>query len=613
MCGIACSINYALDLNKIKDSMFHRGPDEQRNAIVDNVHLYHLRLAIVDIESGKQPMSLLDRYTIIYNGEIYNYKDLNKKYNLTVQTSSDTETILHLYHKLGPSFLHECDGMFAIVIYDRLEKQLFVARDRAGKKPFYYHQSDATFFASSELNCLSNSISTDINHDVFQDYLVTGTFYRTSTPFKNVKELEGGHYMIIDTTSLEVKKVQWWKYEDFFTEKLDLSFSEASAKIDDHLTTAIKRRMLSSDLEVGSFLSGGIDSGLVSAIASGYTDKLKTFTVSFPGSYDEAPLARLVAQKYNTHHTEIKIGFDSLENDIEDILLNYGEPFFDSSAIPSYYVSKAAKEHVTVVLNGDGADELFGGYRRYVPFAKKDWFQTSRLTRKSSGIIKSLLPLPSNKKSNYNLLFRLLNFVSKEGLDMYLSAGVDIFEGYKHNFVELQKSSPLLIDFNSTIDLNLSGLDKILVMDFNTILFSDLLVKMDIATMAWSLEGRSPFLCKELLEFSPKLKSGLKIKGNETKSILRFLAQKYLPDELIYQPKRGFEIPLMQWVNNQLKDIINDYLSSQEVLWPRFIDKKWFNNLLQNKIKVHPEKRAKMIWTVFSMEVWYRNYRSNNG
>jgi asparagine synthase (glutamine-hydrolysing) len=607
MCGIAGSINFSLNEQRIKDTMFHRGPDAQNGYVYNNVELFHMRLSIVDLAGGQQPMHLNNYYSLIFNGEIYNYKELNKKFNLNPKTNSDTETILLLYEKIGLNFLKETDGMFAMALLDKKKNQLILSRDRAGKKPCYYSLSSENLVFASELNCIKSLVTTEIDENNIAQYLRLGSLYKKATPYTNIQELPAGTNLIVDLNSLDYSLDNWWNIQSYSTVNKDLNLSTATNKIESLLHRAIKRRMLASDLEVGSFLSGGIDSGLVTSIASEYTDNLKTFTVCFPGAYNEGPLAKLVADKYNTNHHELNINFNNLQNDIESILLNYGEPFYDSSAVPSYYVSKAAKEFVTVVINGDGADELFGGYRRYVPFSKKDWFNTSSLITKSSSAFKNLLPFPKDKKSKYNYLYRFLDFVSKEGKQMYLTATVDIFEGFESFLLNQNSEDPLSHDLNEIIRSNKSGIEKLMLMDFSTILFSDLLVKMDIATMASSLEGRSPFLAKELLEFAPTLPSKLRVNGSQTKVALRKLAQKYLPAELIHQPKRGFEIPLKNWVERELKDIINDYLLAPNAYWKNFIHSKWFLGVIENSMSIPPEKRAKMLWTVFSLEVWHRN------
>lgn len=607
MCGISGSINADFSYDKVLDKMGHRGPDENGKYRSGNVNFFHLRLSILDITFGKQPMQLDDRFTIIYNGEIFNHAELREKYGLKGNTSSDTETLLLLYEKFDTGFLDFLDGMFVFAIHDKVKNRLIIARDRAGLKPVYYYHDGKELAFASELNGLKEMVNLEPEPLHFYQYLRLGTFYRRNTPYKNVEELPGGHYLTIDCSSLEIKETRWWNIHTFYQQNSSGSLEESIAKVDSILHTAIKRRIETSDLEVGAFLSGGIDSGLVTAIAKNYSPSLKTFTVSFDGEYDEAPLARLVADKYQTRHTEIGISFDHLQNDVEKILANYGEPFFDSSAIPSYYVSKAAREHVTVILNGDGADELFGGYRRYVPFAKLDFFKSNPLVRNSARFLKSFMSPSDNKKSKYNYLFRLISLMSKTGLDVYLSAGVDIFEDFEKNINAPDYDYLQLIkkDFSTVADSELTGLRKIMNLDFDINLCNDLLVKMDIATMANSQEGRSPFLCKDILEYVPTLPDSFKVKGKTTKYLLRKLAEKYLPETLIYQPKRGFEIPLKKWVNNQLAEMINGYLRESNTFFPEFVNKTFVLDLLENKINISAEKRAKILWTIFSMEVWY--------
>jgi asparagine synthase (glutamine-hydrolysing) len=608
MCGIAGSVNFKLSYQQVNDKMLHRGPDEQNGFTAGNVDLYHLRLSIVDISGGKQPMHLDNRYTIIFNGEIYNHNEIRSSIGLKGQTSSDTETLLLLYKKMGADMLNLLDGMFVFVIYDHQEKTLFIARDRAGKKPLYYYQDGEKIVFASELNCLKSLLPLQINENNFYHYLRLGCFYRQLTPYKNVTELAAGSFLLINCDTLELKEKRWWNIDEFYQQSNADDFETAIEKTDSFLNAGVKRRLESSDLEVGSFLSGGIDSGLVTAIASKYTNKLKTFTVSFAGEYDEAPLAKLVADKYQTKHTEININFDHLKNDVEKIIANYGEPFFDSSAIPSYYVSAAAREHLTVILNGDGADELFGGYRRYIPFAQHDFFKPNALVKNTAGLAKKLLPFSDNKKSRYNYFYRLASLASKNNLEIYLSAGVDIFEDYEQHLLHPPSDYllPIIKDFNQLANANISGLKKIMNMDFDTNLFSDLLVKMDIATMAHSLEGRSPFLCKELLEYIPAINDKFKIKGSTTKYLLRQLSKKYLPELLINQPKRGFEIPLKKWVDNELKEIIYDYISSPTAIHRQFVQPSFTESLINNTLKIAAEKRAKILWTLFSMEVWYK-------
>jgi asparagine synthase (glutamine-hydrolysing) len=612
MCGIAGSIHFPLNIPLLTKDLYHRGPDEQTTFTENGLILHHHRLAILDIAGGRQPMHF-EHLTIIFNGEIYNHLDVRAKHGLACKTNSDTETILHAYAKLGADCLADFDGMFALVIYDRKTNEIFLARDRAGKKPLYYYSDGKSFVFCSELRALKNQLPLQLSEQHLQQYVRMGYFYKAYTPYTNVWELVAGHYAHVSLQTAAIKVKPWWNIHTYYQQRSADDFNTATAKVDEYLHQAVRRRVESSDLEVGSFLSGGIDSGLVTAIAKSYNPTLKTFTVSFDGEYDEAPLAKLVADRYQTHHSEIRISFDNLLNDVENILCNYGEPFFDSSAIPSYYVSREARKHLTVILNGDGGDEIFGGYRRYVPFAKYDFFAPGFFVKTMASAAHAILPAPDSKKSKYNFLYRLTDLARKRGLATYLSATIDSFEEYEKY---LKGGDEMLKevehDFAMINQSSLSGLQKIMNLDFDNILAGNLLVKMDIATMAHSLEGRSPLLSKELLEYAPSVSDKYKIAGKQTKYILRKLAEKYLPPELINQPKRGFEIPLKKWVDGQLNEMIKDYIMPPGAYCRNFIQAEFLDKVWTRRIKVGDEKRAKMIWTLFALEVWYRKVYCNH-
>ncbi|HEX2627487.1 MAG TPA: asparagine synthase (glutamine-hydrolyzing) [Chitinophagaceae bacterium] len=607
MCGIAGSVHFSLDIPRLTRDLYHRGPDEQTTFSEDAVILHHHRLAILDIAGGKQPMTY-KHLTIIFNGEIYNHQDLRKKYSLQCSTNSDTETLLHLYDKLGPAFLNDMDGMFALAIYDRDQKKLFIARDRAGKKPLYYFNNGNQFIFCSELRALAAQLPLEMDTANVLEFARMGFMAKDHTPYQHVKELPPASYAYVSLEKPGITIHSWWNAMEQYQKRNNDDFATAMDRVDSMLHTAIKRRVESSDLEVGSFLSGGIDSGLVTAIAKNYNNTLKTFTVSFEGEYDEAPLAKLVADKYQTDHHEIKISFNHLVDDVEKILANYGEPHYDDSAIPSYYVSREARKSLTVILNGDGGDEVFAGYRRYLPFSKIDFFKPSAFRRGLFNTMYNLTPASQSKMNKLNYLRRMFFLGSGKGLDTYLRSTTDIFEGYTEKVFQHPyfPSEPVREQMEKIFTADLSGLQKIMLLDFENILPAVLLVKMDIATMAHSLEGRSPFLCKELLEYVPGLNDNCKIRGTQTKYLLRQLATKYLPAELINQPKRGFEVPLKQWVNNELRQMIGDYLTSSSALYPSFMKKEFVQQLLDDKIKVNAEKRAKMLWLVFTLEVWYK-------
>ncbi|MBC8986494.1 asparagine synthase (glutamine-hydrolyzing) [Pedobacter sp. N36a] len=609
MCGIFGTLNFnsSKDQQYIYRDLFHRGPDEQRHVEQDNLELYHTRLAIQDLtDQGQQPMKY-EGLTIVFNGEIYNHLDIRKKYGLQSSSSSDTKTILMLYKLIGMKMLEEFDGMFAFALYDSIKKKLYLARDRAGKKPLYVYVKGLQCVFSSELNILSKVVCPEIDYASIADYLYLGYHYRKATPYQGVSELENGCYLEIDTHTNLSKKVKWFDMATYYQKENRLSYPDAMERLDHHLHLAIKRRIDSSDLDVGAFLSGGIDSGLVTSIAAEHTTNLKTFTVKVEGSYDESHLAQKVAQKYSTNHTVVDITFSDLQKDIEKILINHGEPNCDNSAIPSYYVAKEAKKHITVVLNGDGADELFGGYRRYVPFKHYDFFNSGKVSTTAAKMLTSILPIANEKQSSYNYLYRLLKLAGYDDLlKVYNSASCDLFVGFEEQFIHKPLMKELSADLMSINQMPISSLKKIILTDFQSMLFSRLLPKMDIATMAHSLEGRSPFLSKEILEFAPGLQDHFKINKFKTKPILRDLAIRYLPADLINQPKRGFEIPLKSWVNGELKAIINDYLLAPDALYAKIIKKSFIEDLLNSKVKISDERRAKILFCIFGLEVWFK-------
>lgn len=604
MCGIAGIVNYPKEeiLQKLKAALFHRGPDEQNIFTEGHIGFVHTRLAIQDIKHGQQPLHL-GNCTIVFNGQIYNHFALRKQYlqEFNLSTQSDTETLLALYLRFGTNLFQYLDGMFAFAILDRNKNQLILARDRAGKKPLYYYQKEDIFAFASELNAIKSILPLSIKHEAIQSLLHSGFLFKEHTAYQEVRKLNAGEYLILDLSTLTVQHQRYFDILEYYQQpKLDISLSDAVTRIDTSLQSAVRARLLSSELEVGAFLSGGIDSSLIVAMAAKEQSKIKTFTIKFAGGYDESHLARLTAKRYGTEHREIEIAMN-IEQDLEKILLNYGEPFLDSSAIPSYYVAKEAKKYVTVVLNGDGADELFAGYRRYVPVANNWITYANKLSWLSR-----VLPKPHNKQSKYNYLYRLLTMARKRGLDFYSSATIDSFSDY-YPFIDNQIDQQADSYIRSILEQKtLSPLSKMLYLDFNILLFSDLLVKMDIATMAHALEARSPFLSKEMLMLAPSLPDSYKIHGTSTKHVLRQLSKKYLPDEIIHQPKRGFEVPLKSWLDHELKDKMYHYLKGSPKVGD-YIDTLFIQKLLDKKINVSDEKRAKMLWSLLATEIWLQD------
>jgi len=613
MCGIAGSIRFPLNVPLLIKDLRHRGPDSHATWSEGELTLHHHRLSILDIAGGVQPMHL-ENLTIVFNGEIYNHRELRDKYDLKCVTDSDTETILHLYKRLGPDMLSEFDGMFALAILDKSNHDLFLARDRAGKKPLYFYLDNNKFIFASELNAIGSQLDLSVDDMAVRQYFAFGYIPIDQTVYQNVCRLPAGTFARINTETLAIDIQKWWSVSDYYNQHNKLSINEALEGVENRIALAVKRRLISSDLEVGSFLSGGIDSGLVTAMAASQQNRLKTFTVSFPGMYDEAPLARKVVQRYNTDHTELSVDLSGLRNEVEGILTNYGTPFFDSSAIPSYYVSQAAKQHVTVVLNGDGGDELFGGYRRYVPHRYLDLFYGSRIVTTLLSYADRFLPTANDKYGRYSFLKRLTQMAGLKGVDQYSSSTLDIFNGFEDHFLfdHMVVKKNLEKRIAPILNSRLSGLKKIMNLDFDLLFEADLLVKMDIATMRHSLEGRSPLLGKDLLEFVPGLPDFYKISGTTTKYLLRELAKKYLPADVVSAPKRGFEIPLKQWIDRELKEVIGDYLFASNTYYSDFVDPAFIHSLWSNEISIGAEKRAKILWQVFAFEVWHKRVYLTN-
>jgi len=607
MCGIAGSINHKLLTKKVINLLKHRGPDGWGEFLEKNVHFLHTRLAIQDLKQGKQPYSWRN-LVLVFNGEIYNHIELREKYLIEYRfkTQSDAETLLYLYHKFKKNLFNFIDGMYAFAIYDKEKNSLFLARDRSGKKPLYYFVEGNKFVFASELNVLKQVLNLSIDYEALEFFFRVGFFWK-NTPYRKVFELDPGSYLIVDTKSgriLEYKK--YFYIEDIYFKNKNYNLhniNEAVNYLEYSLSKAVYNRLISSDVEVGAFLSGGIDSSLIVAMACKYKS-IKAYTVKFEGLYDESSIAKKISTHLGIEHTIIEIDFGDLENNIEKILTSYGKPFSDSSAIPSYYISKEASKFLKVILNGDGGDELFGGYRRYVPF-QFSWIKNLKFLRT---FIK-VLPKPKEKTSKYNFIHRLFRLLNKNGLNFYLSFTTDIFEDV---FSEWNANNHYFKNLDNFINniLNLPNLDliqKLLILDFNILLPADLLQKMDIATMQNSLEARSPFLSIYLIEAASKISSNLKIKGFTTKYILRKIAEKYLPREIIKQPKRGFEVPLIRWVDKNLKDIIIDYVLIYPQWYTYFIPKKFIEKIYERKIPIAEDKRAKIIWNLFSLEVWGQN------
>ncbi|MCX8021061.1 MAG: asparagine synthase (glutamine-hydrolyzing) [Chitinophagaceae bacterium] len=603
MCGIAGSVSFPLPAEVCKNILRHRGPDEQMDWNKGKVQFIHTRLAIQELgPAGRQPMHL-DGLHMVYNGEIYNHLELRDTFNLKCSSHSDTETLLHLFQKMGIGMLHHLDGMFAWAVYDENQNKLFLARDRAGEKPLYYIHDSEFFVFASELRLLRSIFQPEINHQHVANLLAFGFLPTDATPYTKIKELPPGTYMEVDLGTMKVDLKKWWSLR-FSDQAFEIrTESEAVEMADDLLKRSIRRRIASSDLEVGVFLSGGIDSGLVTSMASAFHPGLKTYTVSFDGLYDESAKAALTAARTETRHYVISVPVADLQDDLEKIFLHYGEPIVDDSIIPSYYIAREVKRHVTVVLNGDGGDELFGGYRRHFLFRNYNFF--SNRLQPLGKVLRKIYKSPQAKINLNNYLYRLFILLSSSRQNAYFAATTNLLHEFPDDF--LVKPDYEKCIFLDAADGARTSLQKIMALDFNNILPSILLVKVDISSMANSLESRTVFFSPELLDFTSRLSDGLKIKNLQTKYLLRKLAKKYLPADIVHNPKRGFEVPLIDWVDNKIHTLIFDYLSPsnayvRSILNPRLIDK-----ILLNKLSISADQRSKVLFALLSVECWHQN------
>jgi asparagine synthase (glutamine-hydrolysing) len=600
MCGIFGCIG-VLDAEKkqrVNDALKHRGPDGQYFKEIDGLTFYHARLSIIDVAGGNQPFET-DKVALVFNGEIYNYKELIQAHQLEMKTASDTEVIVHLFEKMGAACFQELDGMFALALYDKREKKIFLVRDRVGKKPLYFSQKGGFFFASEYKAVTSCLPSVVINELHLKWHLQKGFVAGENTVYQDVFEVLQGHIYCYNLNDKTLHKSQFWKFESYFEKPKITSKKDALEQLEVLLEKAVRKRLLSSDFEVGAFLSGGIDSSLVCALAVKTNPNLKTFTVKSKDGFDESATAAMIAKQLKTKHHELYIDYESLSGDYEKILLAYGEPIIDESIIPSHYVSKAASEHLRVVLNGDGGDEFFGGYRRYSLY--KNYNKLKAINSFSGGLSKMLST--SDKNSKLAKLTRLSDFFKLKGNEQYFSASTDLFfdmPGFEN-----------LNDLNYVSQYNFSSaqfdlIEQIMLTDFHGILPKVLFKKMDIATMQNGLEGRSPFIDKELIEWSASLDSNLKVKGFNTKYLLRELNKKYIDGTVYKLPKKGFEVSVDTLLKGHLKELYQDYLHSNNPYYASIMDKKYVQEFYLQSGKLNDVKRYKGLLALLNLEIWHK-------
>lgn len=627
MCGIAGKINFhnlpveTRDIKRMTDALAHRGPDDEGLYISPrrNLGLGHRRLAIIDLSSrGHQPMPYLDRYWIVYNGEIYNFLDERRsleKEGYKFSSQTDTEVILALYDKYGTDCLQHLRGMFAFAIYDNQKQQLFCARDRLGKKPFKYYSDGQVFLFASELKAIltQSEYQKEPDYIAIHHYLTLQYCPAPLTGFKNIKKLEPAHYLLIDIPTGQVIKKRYWRLN--YSHKLSLSQEEWEQRILAKLEESVKLRLI-ADVPLGAFLSGGIDSSVVVALMSKNSPQpVKTFSTGFEEEkYNELPYAKLVADRYHTDHTAFVVKPNAIDL-LPKLVRQYEEPYADSSALPTYYVSQLTRNHVTVALNGDGGDENFAGYGRYS-------VQRFALAHERFRLVNQLLAVPASRaaaRAIPNTFFDRASRFAKTLPENYARRYVN----YICYFTNEHKAQLYTDSFKQrvwredTCDIIANQfaaaqtpdkLDQTLYADINTYLPDDLLVKVDIDSMAVSLEARSPFLDHEFLELTASLPSHLKLRGiNNKKYILKQALRDYLPSSILHRPKMGFGVPIATWFRTSLKDLAYTTLlsrrSASRGLFRQSAVKSLLDTHCQTKINY-----ANHIWALLTLELWFQEY-----
>jgi asparagine synthase (glutamine-hydrolysing) len=606
-------------LARMNEAIRHRGPDEDGFYFDDGVGLAMRRLAIIDLKSGQQPIHNGDRTAwIVYNGEIYNYRELRKQLESLghrFYTDSDTEAIVHAYDEYGTDCPRYLRGMFALAIWDTRNKSLFLARDRVGKKPLLYAQVNGQLIFGSEFMALLQhpDVSREVNYEAIHHYLSFICVPAPLTAYRQIRKLEPGHSLLWKNGEIELTR--YWQID--FTNKLSIAEEEAGERVVDLLRDAVRVRLM-SEVPLGAFLSGGIDSSaIVALMAQESSDRVKTFSIGFEEQdFSELHHARRVAEYVGTDHHELIVRPDAMEI-LPTLVEHYGEPFADSSAIPSYYVSRETRQHVTVALNGDGGDECFAGYERYAAMNVAQLYVKLLPAAVRNGVVKNLanaLPQIQSRKNPLRKVQRFAAVASRAPAHRYLS-WVSAFDEqaklnlYSNEFrTETARFSTVGFLEPWFAKANGAGIvDASLLTDTMTYLPNDLLVKMDIASMTVSLEARSPFLDHHLMEFAASLPENLKLRGVTTKYLLKRVLRKFVPEENLTRAKMGFGVPIAHWFRGRMQPFLRETLLSD-----RASSRGMFNrDAVQKMIDQHVDNKANhdhRLWTLLMLELWFQRF-----
>jgi len=605
-------------LEAMGQAIRHRGPDASGVWQDDHVGMVHRRLSILDLsEAGNQPMvSASGRYVVSFNGEIYNFREIRQELSgagYSFRTQTDTEVLLALFEHKGVDFLDDLNGMFAIAIWDREARQLFLARDRLGKKPLYYYRESGQFAFASEIKALLQVpfVKADIRLDAVKDFFAYQYVPDPKTIYKHVHKLPPGHWLVTDGEELTIR--QYWDVS--FASPSSASLQELEAGLYDLIDDAVRLRMV-SDVPLGAFLSGGVDSSAVVGLMAGHTDRpVTTCSIGFDSKhFDEVVWAKQVADLFHTDHHEFTVR-ENVAGSLTDIARFFDEPFADPSFVPTYFVSQLARQKVTVALAGDGGDENFAGYSKYRTdhlenqirklfpgalrhgvfprLAQLAGAMKSPAARKAQSLLGTLAMEPDEAFFVTNSFFRrsvwneLVRGELKRETDGYDPA--DITRHHYHN---------------ADTDDHLS---KILYTDIKTYLPGDILTKVDRMSMANSLETRAPLLDYRVVEYAANIPSALKMKGREKKFILKDTFSRLLPDDVLYRKKMGFSVPLAEWLCNELRPIAEDAFNSNDGGLAECFNMKVVRQLWQ-KHRGGDYRYTQELWSMLNFELWWQAY-----
>jgi asparagine synthase (glutamine-hydrolysing) len=605
-------------LTQMCESIHHRGPDEDGYYINGPVGLAMRRLAIIDLKGGQQPIHNADSSAwIVFNGEIYNYRELREKLEKLghrFYTDSDTEAIVHAYDQYGADCPKHLRGMFAFAIWDERREELFLARDRVGKKPLLYAEVNGQLLFASEFSALllHPDISRDIEPDAIHYYLTFMCVPAPLTAYRAIRKLEPGH--TLRWRKGETRIERYWQPD--FSKKIKISEEEAGERAIEILRESVRLRLI-AEVPLGAFLSGGIDSSAVVALMSQESSEpVKTFSIGFEEQdFSELHHARRVAEHVGAEHHEFIVRPRAMDV-LPTLVEHYGEPYADSSAIPTYYVAKETRKHVTVALNGDGGDECFAGYERYAAMRLAERYHKLPGVLRDSFIGRTINMLPSSeiRRSRVRDVKRFIRAASLPKVERYMR-WVSVFDAETQ--AELYSDNFRRETFNASAaqflqpwftKANGAGIvDAVLLADTMTYLPNDLLVKVDIATMAVSLEARSPFLDHHVIEFAASLPEGLKLRGLTTKYLLKRVLTRLLPAENLKRRKMGFGVPIGHWFRGEMQGFLRETLLSEKALKRGYFKPEAVTRLVEQHTS-GTRDYAHQLWTLLMLELWFQRF-----